>query len=73
MFKRKRLKSPEYQLKDSIAIKDLVFKAFVMFYVKNWPNRACFSILWYVTNLGFKIANFSILWYDKFMYGFSYY
>jgi len=45
MFKQKHLKSLEYQLKDSIAIKDLVFKAFVIFYTKNWPNRACFSIL----------------------------
>ena len=35
MFKQKRLKSLEYQLKDSIAIKGLVFKAFVMFCVKN--------------------------------------
>ena len=73
MFKQKRLKSLEYQLKDSIAIKDLVCRAFVMFYVKNWPNRACFSILWRVTNLRFKIANFSVLRHDKFMYGFSYY
>lgn len=61
MFKQKRLKSLEYQLKDSIAIKDLVFKAFVMFYVKNWPNRVCFSILWEIANLKFKIANFSVL------------
>ena len=45
MFKQKRLKSLEYQLRDSVAIKDLVFKAFVIFYVKNWSNRACFSIL----------------------------
>lgn len=51
MFKQKRLKSLEYQLKDSIAIRDLVFKAFVMFYVKNWPNRACFSILYKVIKL----------------------
>ena len=73
MFKQKHLKSLEYQLKDSIAIKDLVFKSFIMFYVKNWSNRARFSILYKVTNLGFKIVNFSVLWYDKFMYGFNYY
>lgn len=58
MFKQKHLKSLEYQLKDGIAIKDLAFKAFVIFYAKNWPNRACFSILYKVTNLRFKIANF---------------
>lgn len=72
MFKQKHLKSLEYQLKDSIAIKDLVFKAFVIFYTKNWPNRACFTILWHVINLIFKIANFSVLQCDKFMYGLSY-
>ena len=73
MFKQKHLKSLEYQLKDSIAIKDLVFKAFIMFYVKNWSNRACFSILYKVTNLRFKIVNFSVLQRDKFMYGLNYY
>ena len=72
MFKQKRLKSLEYQLKDSIAIKDLVFKAFVIFYAKNWSNRARFSILYKVTNLRFKIVNFSVLQRDKFMYGFSF-
>ena len=61
MFKQKHLKSLEYQLKDSIAIKDLVFKAFVIFYAKNWSNRVCFSILCNVINLRFKIANFFVL------------
>ncbi len=73
MFKQKHLKSLECQLKDSIAIKDLVFKAFIMFYVKNWSNRVGFSILWYVTNLIFKIVNFSVLQRDKSIHGFSYF
>ena len=73
MFKQKTLKSLEYQSKDSVAIKALVFKAFVIFYAKNWSNRACFSILYKVTNLRFKIVNFSVLQRDKFMYGLNYY